>query len=185
MFRRRMSELVVYDVYINKGMLPGQVSIEVDGNIVSEGFDGDHIRLSFSLPVSNISVRGDVVQKDPVYEENKLMGSFEGVISGTVTLPQNSGVACGKLAKYVQYANVTSTFSPVTSVDPGDRRKVYFKYSTSQRISNAMRYPVKWIGTPVVDTNCVDTVVDPGSYPVRGTDSYSNHTVMVVIAASG
>lgn len=184
MFRRRMSELVVYDVYINKDMLPGPVSIEVDGNIVIEGFDGDHVRLSFRLPVRNMKVHGYVVQKDPVYEENKLMGSIEGVISGTVTLPYSSGVVCGKLAKYVQYANVISTFSPVTSVDPGDRRKVYFKYSTSQRISNAMTYPVKWIGTPVVNPNCVDTEAGLGSYPVHGTDSYASHTVMVVIAVN-
>lgn len=80
MFRRRVQGRTCYDVYIDKGMLPGSVDIYVDGRLAKSGVTDDHALVCSNVPAGEISVSGDVVERGT--EKSYVVTKVDGKISG-------------------------------------------------------------------------------------------------------
>lgn len=178
MLRRRIPRGIVYDVYIDKAMMPDPVSIVVDGDTVLENVTRDHVRIAFRKPIQNIKAQGTVVQKGPISGPSSFAGPSGGVSSGYLNYSENSGRHC-ELAASNMYTRDVTMFNPVVSVNPGNSRVIDFTYRVIQDQQRDFR-TITWVGETVQGV-CVDTSGYFGHYVARGYDGIHSYSVDITI----
>lgn len=160
MFRRRSYSVKIrYRITIDKRMCPNPVDIIADDKTLLSNATESYYDIYTSDRISSIYIKGIIIDRNPTYENMKIVNYYGGVIDGELVYQYNSGTHCD-LATQVEYGRKMHSYEPKTMINnPGEY--INFTYIEKITIIDRTSYVLSWMREPMTSTNCVRTDICP------------------------